>query len=153
MAKALEKRGTQEVVDCNLAIEALKKEVETLEAEKDQLVGEVRGLRVARTDLENLWKEVESLNKQMEGVKAAETLVGEHALKAIETAKNLHKVVDAKRESSTALKMQVDLVSNRVEDAKEVGLAVAKLYASTIEQFRGSMSLIPSKPLAFVIFS
>jgi hypothetical protein len=34
MAEALKERGMQEVVDCNLAIKALKKEVETLEAEK-----------------------------------------------------------------------------------------------------------------------
>jgi cell division protein FtsB len=44
----------QEVVDRNLAIEALKKEMETLEVEKSQLVGEVRALSIARTDLENL---------------------------------------------------------------------------------------------------
>jgi cell division protein FtsB len=47
MAEALEERGTQEVVDRNLAIEALKKEVETLEAEKSPLVAEVRALGVA----------------------------------------------------------------------------------------------------------
>jgi prefoldin subunit 5 len=46
----------QAVVDRNrnLAIEALKKEVETLEAEKSQIVGEVRALGVAQTNLENL---------------------------------------------------------------------------------------------------
>ena len=37
----------EEVVDHNLAIEALKKEVEILEAEKARLVGDVAGLRVA----------------------------------------------------------------------------------------------------------
>jgi hypothetical protein len=62
MAEALEEHGTREVVNRNLAIEALKKEVETLEAEKDHIEGEVGGLIVARTNLENLWKEVESLN-------------------------------------------------------------------------------------------
>jgi polyhydroxyalkanoate synthesis regulator phasin len=65
MIEALEEHGTQEVVDDNLSIEALKKEVETLEDEKDRLVGEVGGLSVARTDLENLRKEVESLNEQV----------------------------------------------------------------------------------------
>jgi hypothetical protein len=62
MAEALEEHGTREVVNRNLAIEALKKEVETLEAEKDHIEGEVGGLIVAHTNLENLWKEVESLN-------------------------------------------------------------------------------------------
>ena len=42
--KAIEERGTQEVVDRNLAIEALNKEVDTLETEKTRLVGEVGGL-------------------------------------------------------------------------------------------------------------
>jgi hypothetical protein len=63
----------------------LKKEVETLEAKKSQLVGEVGALGVACTDLENLRKEVESLNRHMEGAKAAETLASVHALKAIKT--------------------------------------------------------------------
>ena len=54
--------------------------------------------------MENLRKEVESLNKEVEGAKAAEQLAIERALKAIEIADNLHKEVDAKRESSAALK-------------------------------------------------
>ena len=54
MVEALEERSTQEVVDRNLAIEALKKEVETLEAEKSQLAGEVDGLRIAHAELEEL---------------------------------------------------------------------------------------------------
>jgi len=44
----------EEVVARNLAIEALKKELETLGAKKDQLAGDVAGLRVARADFENL---------------------------------------------------------------------------------------------------
>ena len=42
----------REVVDRNLAIEALKKEVETLEAKKTQFVGEVGGLCTIRAELE-----------------------------------------------------------------------------------------------------
>jgi cell division protein FtsB len=52
LTEALEERGTQEVVDRNLVIEALKTELDTLEAEKTQLVGETAGLRAARADLE-----------------------------------------------------------------------------------------------------
>ena len=96
--EAIEARGTQEVVNRNLAIEALKKELDTLEAEKTQLAGGVGGLSATRTDLENLRKEVESLNKEVEGVKAAEQLATERALKAIETADNLRKEVDAERQ-------------------------------------------------------
>ena len=54
LSKAIEERGTQEVVDRNLAIEALKKEVKTLEAEKTRFVGEVGGLRIAHAELEEL---------------------------------------------------------------------------------------------------
>ena len=42
------------MVDHNLAIEALKNEVETLEAKKTRLVGEVGSLRTARAKLEEL---------------------------------------------------------------------------------------------------
>ena len=41
MAEALEERSTQEVVDRNLAIEALKKEMDILEVEKTWLAREV----------------------------------------------------------------------------------------------------------------
>jgi hypothetical protein len=60
MAEALEECGMQEVVSHNMAIEAMKMEVDTLEVEKNWLVGEVRALSVARTNLENLRKEAES---------------------------------------------------------------------------------------------
>ena len=69
--EAIEEHGTQEVVDRNLAIEALKKEVDTLEAEKTRLVEDVGGLCTAQTDLEELRKNVDSLNKEVDGAKAA----------------------------------------------------------------------------------
>ena len=92
------------MVDRNLAIKALKKEVETLEAEKTQLVGEVGGLRTAHDELEELQKKVDLLNKEAYGVKATRQLAAERALKAIETVDNLRKEVDAERESNTTLK-------------------------------------------------
>ena len=54
LSEAIVERGTWEVVNCNLAIEALKNEVETLEAEKTWLVGAVCSLRTARAELEEL---------------------------------------------------------------------------------------------------
>ena len=84
----------------------------------------------------------------MDDAKAAE-----RALKAIEMANNLCKEVDAKRESSAALKAQVDMLTKRLKDAKSVGLAIAKLYVGALEQFRGSTSLLPSMPSVFNIFS
>ena len=47
---------------------------------------------------------MESLCKDREGVKAAEQLAAEHALKINETSKNLRKEVNVERESSVALK-------------------------------------------------
>ena len=52
--EAIEEHGTQAVVDRNLAMEALKKEVDTLEDEKTQLAGEVGGLRTVQAELEEL---------------------------------------------------------------------------------------------------
>ena len=81
--------GTQELVDHNLAIEALKKEVETLEAEKTWLVGEIGSLRTACAKLEELQKKVDSLSKEVEGAKATKQLTVERVLKAIEVGNNL----------------------------------------------------------------
>ena len=47
---------------------------------------------------------VDSLNKEVEGVKATKQLAADHALKAIEMTDNLRKEVDAERESGAALK-------------------------------------------------
>jgi len=57
------------VVDRNLAIEALKKEVETLDAKKTQLVGEVGGLCTVCAELEKFQKKVYLLNKEVDGVR------------------------------------------------------------------------------------
>ena len=54
MAEALEERGTKEIIDHNIAIEVLKKEVKVVEAEKTWLVEEVAELYMARADFEAL---------------------------------------------------------------------------------------------------
>jgi hypothetical protein len=74
---------------------------------------------------------VETLNKELEDAKAAEVLATECVLKAIDTAVNLHKEIDSKWESSTALKAQVDLLNKCLEAAKEAGLSLAKMYIDT----------------------
>ena len=89
----------------------------------------------------------------MDGAKAAEQLAAKRALKGIEMADNLRKEVDTEIESSAALKAQVDMLTKRLEDAKAIGLAIAKLYVGALEQFRGSTSSLPSDPSAFNIFS
>ena len=91
---------------------------------------------------------VDSLNKEVEGAKAAD-----RAMKAIEVAVNLRKEVDAERESSTTLKVLVDVLSKCLEDAKSLGLAAAELYTGALEQFRGSMLPLPFEPSAFNLLS
>jgi predicted nucleic acid-binding Zn-ribbon protein len=131
------------VVDRNLAIEALKKEVDTLEVEKTRLAGEVGGLRTAQAELWKLQKKLDLLNKEVDGAKAAEQLAAERSLKAIEMANNLRKEVDVERESNAALKAQVDLLTKCLEDTRAVGLAATELYVGALERFKGSMSLLP----------
>ena len=111
-----------------MAIEALKKELDTLEAEKTWLAGETAGLRVAHADLEELQGKVESLGKDLEGAKAAEQLATKRTLKAIETVENLRKEANAERETSVALKVQADMLTKWLEYAKAIGLAVAEVY-------------------------
>ena len=61
--------------------------------------------------------------------------------------------MDAERESSAALKVQVDMLTKRLEDAKSIGLAAAKLYVGALEQFRGSTPPLPFDPSALNVFS
>jgi metal-sulfur cluster biosynthetic enzyme len=103
MAVALEECSTRELLDCNDAIEVLKKEIEVLEAEKTHLSVEVDGCRTACANADNIRAQVETLTKQLEGAKAGEVLVVERAQKANETADNLHKEVDAENESGAML--------------------------------------------------
>jgi hypothetical protein len=89
----------------------------------------------------------------VDGAKAVKQLTAEHALKAIETADNLCKEVDAERDSSATLKAQVDMLTKHLEDAKAIGLAAAELYVGALEQFEGSMSSLSSELSAFNNFS
>jgi tRNA(Ser,Leu) C12 N-acetylase TAN1 len=98
MAAALEERSTCELLDRNDAIEALKKEIEVLEAEKTRLLAEVDGLRTTHTNADDLHAQVETLTKQLEGAKAVEVLAVECAQKANEIVDNLRKEVDAEKE-------------------------------------------------------
>ena len=61
--------------------------------------------------------------------------------------------MDAERESSTALKAQVELLTKRLEDANAVGVATAELYVGALERFRGSTPSLPSEPSALNLFS
>ena len=89
---------------------------------------------------------MESLGKDLAGAKAAKQLAAERVLKANETAENLSKEVDTERESSVALKAQVELLTKHLEDAKAVGLATAEVYVGALGQFGGATSSLPKEP-------
>jgi hypothetical protein len=61
--------------------------------------------------------------------------------------------VNAERESSAALKAQVDMLTKRLEDAKAIGLVAADLYIGALGQFGGVASLMPSEPSTYIILS
>ena len=96
--------------------------------------------------MEELQKKVDLLNKEANGAKATKELAAKCTLKAIEMADSLCKEVDAKRESSAALKAQVDILTKCLEDAKVARLAVDELYVGALERFGGSTSSMPSEP-------
>ena len=91
------------------------------------------------------------LNKEVNGTKAVEHLAAEHALKATETADNLRKQVDTERESSIALKAQVELLTKRLEVANAAGWPQPSFM--WLKRFGGSTSSLPSEPLALNLFS
>lgn len=121
--EAVEKCGITEVVDRNLAIEAFKKEVENLEAEKSHLLVEVGELRSVRRDLEVLQVKFDALSQDLEATKAAEQLVVDCATKAGEVADALRKEVDAERESAAALRTQVEMLTKRLDGMKSLGVS------------------------------
>jgi hypothetical protein len=45
------------------------------------------------------------------------------------------------------------MLTKRLEDAKAIGLVAVELYVGALEQFGGSTSSLPSKPLALNIIS
>jgi hypothetical protein len=152
MATTLEECSTREVLDRNEAIEALK-EVEVLVAEKTHLTMEVSGLSSAHVKVENLWKETDLLNKQVEDAKSAKAIATERALKANETTGNLQKELNAKKESGLALQQQVALLTERLEATKGLGLATVKMYVAALGQFGGSTSDMPKEPTTFNLLS
>lgn len=79
MVEALEERASQEIVIHYPPIEAFQKDLDTVDAKKKQPVEEVVGLCVAQRDFYDLKAKVESLNKALEDMKAAEQLALERA--------------------------------------------------------------------------
>jgi len=157
MAAALEERCSREVICRDEAIGALKKENETLEAEKARLSEEVRGFSSVRQEIESLKKErddykagSEVLKKEKEDAEAsaavlrtsaaeaerARDLALQRAEKAEDIADRLRKELDAERTSAAELQ-------TRVQKADAEAAAIVGLYAESLAQFGGSTSAPP----------
>jgi len=157
MAAALEERCSREVICRDEAIGALKKENETLEAEKARLSEEVRGFSSVRREIESLKKErddykagSEVLKKEKEDAEAsaavlrtsateaerARDLALQRAAKAEDIADRLRKELDAERTSTAELQ-------TRTQKADAEAAAIVGLYAESLAQFGGSTSAPP----------
>ncbi|XP_021310427.1 uncharacterized protein LOC110433104 [Sorghum bicolor] len=157
MAAALEERCSREVICRDEAIEALKKENETLEAEKTRLSEEVKGFASIRQAVEVLRKENEEfklasevIKKEKEEAEAAAAVLRESASqhertkdlavqraeKAEDVADRLRKELDAERTSAAALQ-------SRLQKAEVEAAAVVGLYTHSLAQFGGSTSAPP----------
>ena len=157
MAAALEERCSREVICRDEAIEALKRENETLEAEKARLSEEVKGFSFIRLEVKSLRKErddyksgSEALRKEKEDAEAsaailrtsatevgrARDLAVQRAEKAEDIADRLRKNLDAERASAAA--MQTRMLKVEAEAAADVGL-----YTDSLAQFGGSTSAPP----------
>ena len=157
MAAALEERCSREVICRDEAIGALKKENETLEAEKARLSEEVRGFSSVRREIDSLKKErddykagSEVLKKEKEDAEAsaavlrtsvaeaeaARDLAMQRAEKAEDIAERLRKELDAERMSAAELQ-------TRMQKAEAEAAAIVGLYADSLAKFGGSTSAPP----------
>jgi hypothetical protein len=157
MAAALEERCSREVICRDEAIGALKKENETLEAEKARLSEEVKEFSSVRKEIDSLRKErddykagSEVLKKEKEDAEASaavlRTSVAEagrvrdlalqRAEKAEDIAERLRKELDAERTSAAELQ-------TRIQKAEAEAAAIVGLYADSLAKFGGSTSAPP----------
>ena len=158
MAAALEERCSREVICRDEAIDALKKENETLEAEKVRLSEEVRGFSSTRQELEALRKERDELKAGSEVLKKGKEEVEASAAALRESASQLDRAKDlavqrAEKAEGIAIHLRKELdaertsaavVQTRMQKAEEEAVAVIGLYSSSLAQFRGSTSAPPT---------
>ena len=111
MAEALEEHASQKVINRDIAIEELQKEMDTFEGRNLELAKEVEDLRVGRKVIENLDAKVKSLDGEVASAKASEKQVVAQLEKANSVADNVRKEVEAEKSSNTALLAQVELLN------------------------------------------
>ena len=153
----MEERCSREVICRDEAIGVLKKENETLEAEKARLSEEVKEFSSVRREVDSLKKErddykagSEALKKEKEDAEASvavlRTSVAEagrvrdvalqRAEKAEDIAERLRKELDAERTSAAELQ-------TRIQKAEAEAAAIVGLYADSLAKFGGSTSAPP----------
>jgi prefoldin subunit 5 len=160
MALAMEERTTTEMLGRNNAIETLKWEVEVLESEKTKLAAEVSELVSFCLEVNNLCGdrekvagELDHLRRQVEDAWTSKMLAVEHASKATETYNNLCNALDAKKQSSTALREQVSLVNKRMEVLDGLSLVTAETYKAVVEKFDRNTSALPEETSAYNVLA
>ena len=157
MTAALEERCSREVICRDEAIEALKKENETLEAEKTRLSEEVKGFASIQQAVEVLRKEKEEfkttsevLKKEKEEAEAAAAVLRESASQhertkelAVQRAEKAEDVADRLRKELDAERMSAAALQSRLQKAEVEAAAVVGLYTNSLAQFGGSTSAPP----------
>lgn len=133
MAEALEEQVSQEILHRDETIEGLQRELDGLTAEKKLRDEMAEALRLAKKDLDELKAKAESLEKALDGSKAAECVALERAQKTAKVADNLHREIDAEKASRKVLKEQLD-------EAKTLGVATTEAYTAALAGFGGVTS-------------
>jgi len=158
MAAALEERCSREVICRDEAIDALKKENETLEVEKVRLSEEARGFSLTRQELEALRKErdelkagSEVLKKGNEEAEASAATLRESVSQldkakdlAVQRAEKAEGIADRLRKELDAERTCAAMVQTRMQKAEEEAAAVIGLYSGSLAQFGGSTSAPPT---------
>jgi hypothetical protein len=140
MAAALEELCSREVINHDEAIKALKKENETLEAEKARLAEDVPALRqevvALKKEKEDLELEATNLQKNVSKAETTRDTAVQRAEKADEISRCLCEELEAEWRSTSVMQ-------SWLKDAHEQTTAVVGLYSNALSQFGGSTSAPP----------
>jgi len=157
MVAALEERCSREVICRDEAIGALKKENETLEAEKARLSEEIKGFSSIRREVESLKKErddyktgSEAMRKEKEDAEASAAVLRTSATEArrardlaLQRAKKAEDIADRLRKELDAERASAATMQTRMQKAEAEAAAIVGLYTDSLAQFGGSTSAPP----------
>lgn len=93
------------------------------------------------------------MEKDISGSKAAEELLLGRLEKGNDENERLHKQVEAERSASRALSAQIDLLTKRLKEARNVGTSAAKVYQVALAGFGGATSPLLVDASTYGIFA